>query len=439
VITTFLASSAGCVAVRTYSDPGTASEGVEFAACAQLGAGAPVYNRRQPLTGLTFLSLADESSGSSDVRVPPLVTTTGHFFLVVASDNGGQVGVVKFRHEGGSFALLESAFGNTSGQVLAKPDTFDPALKRIVKAAATSGAGDVYLAGQTEIGDSFVPFLVKLRNDGVGLDLGFSVNVVQSEGISETAWACLQLDDQGRLLAAGERGGQPWLYRFTPEGRADESFEPGGRLPLPFAPQRCTLDGEGRLLVAGRHADAFGVPTVSVTRLRLDDAARGADAPPDTTPEPCASLDLDEPNGEPIAATVMHGAFGANTPIHQLRRAMWKSVLDGANDRDWLRYKVSYDDMYADPAPSARVDSAGAIEVCLYMSAIEGLRCDPPRVADTTTLPGLLGCCDTNATALTYVMPTPPPPSINTDVYLRLSKLQSEAGTCDVYQAVGEF
>ncbi len=437
-----ISSSQGCVAARTYEerlpeDPSKVTDsGLEFAACSLDW--SFVFDKRVSFfgQGLTFLPLVGELSPEF---VAPLATASGHVFFPIKGPEGA-VGVVKLRHEGGSNVALEPTFGAGSGRALQRPDAFDASQTRLVDAMALDDEGGVYLAGRTQTSGPTLPFLVKFGRDGAGLDASFGVGgALPGMGADGERWSCLS-SEGGALLAVGTRQGQSVVMRFTAAGQPDESFEAGGLLALPLAPQRCAFDRPSRLLVAGTRPGLVGEAALSIVALRTEGPPGGPIIAGGAEPGACATADADEPNGESALATPMRGRKG-ESPIdgNPADQAMWNSILDGPGDVDWFRYQgYNYNSGPSAIDPAARVDFIGPLEICLFTPLIDGIGCFS-GTRDEVTLPGQLGCCANNSVSMIYSEPTTTEPISRADFLVRVSKRQSQPGACEAYRVVATF
>jgi hypothetical protein len=429
-------SPAGCLAARRYpsifGSPAPAGEtGIEFAPCPDGDWSHPAFGPRLSLTGegLSLWSLGEpESVGGA---VPPMVGTDGSIYVVASS--WGKVGALKLRHAGGLDVAPDASYGAGNGRSFVPIEAGTPF--DALSGATLDAAGSVYLAGRAGPPGAKRPYLRKLRADGAGLDPSFGQGgVVEGAGVGATEWSCLLADGQGRLLGGGVRDGVPVLVRLTAAGVPDESFEPGGTLVLPFAPQRCALDEAGRLVVAGSRVGAYGVPAIAAVRVRLDAGARGpanglgGDAQP-----ACSPYDQQEPNGEPWQASWLINYNGLPRTT-EVQAVMIKSVLDGPGDVDWLRYEGEFSLFREEIGPRAEVDAGGPADVCLYVEASQQrFQCHEPYTRDDESLPGFRGCCGVNVAEFFYDLPSSDPDGLLLPFFVRVARPDAPAGTCGVY------
>jgi uncharacterized delta-60 repeat protein len=144
----------------------------------------------------------------------------------------------------------------------------------------------VVLAGYTEVplpggmGTQLEQVVVRARADGNNFDLSFGVNGVRRVSFGNTerqniARFMQRLPD-GRLLVAGEVDGNPGpvfepdfsIFRLTPDGSLDPSFDLDGRRQIAFQGQDGIQDldvyPDGRILISG-----FTAPSGSVDACGL--------------------------------------------------------------------------------------------------------------------------------------------------------------------------
>ncbi|HEU4404116.1 MAG TPA: hypothetical protein VFS43_02310 [Polyangiaceae bacterium] len=431
-----------CFAVRRVpaSPGGDEASRLEFAECVSDAAFSYTYDAPLDATpGLTVFPFA--SAGRAAVPRP---AGPGKHWFAVARRSSGELGLLRLRHEGGVNLSLDPAFGLGSGVFLVKPDALDASLARVATAVAHDPAsGGAYLAGFTRgplgpDGEQRLPFLIKVLASGQGVDAAFAGGIVRGES-GESAWPCLVVDAEGRPIVGGRSAGAPLLQRFTAAGAPDETFGPGGIVPLPFAPDRCALDNEGRLLVAGAFVDAAGVAALRVGRVRLDGGAFGEGAPPADDPAAtCAQLDVGEPEGPSTARPMLNRAGTAVTTSPPLATVMAKGLL-GAGDVDWLRFYGHTIGSLA-PAPKVSVtDSLSPLEVCLYVTDNDAFSCSPPLTPAPDEAPGFRGCCGEGGAAITYTSPGPGQDVDSADLLVRVARPASGGTTCELYHLEGSF
>lgn len=150
---------------------------------------------------------------------------------------------------------------------------------------------DLAFDAQGRLYESFVAgtrgFIVRLRADGSNVDDTFgSAGLVDLGELGDPgnpytyspedegpllSW-CLQVDAAGSVLWGGrDEKGKQIVRRFADNGSPATTFGTAGSVELPatFAPRRCALDSNDRLVVAGPTVGG-ATPTITVTRLRND-------------------------------------------------------------------------------------------------------------------------------------------------------------------------
>ena len=143
------------------------------------------------------------------------------------------------------------------------------------------GEGHVVLAGQADIGGASRFLLARVRADGrldrsFGTQEGFTLTDL---GPGPDVAHAIARDADGRLVLAGrsaDGGAGRWgVTRYGPRGRPDATFGDRGRLILRFTDEAeeahdvITLPS-GRIVLAGRIANAKGNLDMAVVRLRPD-------------------------------------------------------------------------------------------------------------------------------------------------------------------------
>ncbi len=451
----------GCFAFNDAEFVGdtTGTNSIHVAACGAGFASLPYAALALPGGAAPVSGLSNDPAHVD--AAPPLAA--GGAVFVPLGDTNGRVGVAKLARPGAANLAFDPSFGAGNGYAFGLPDAFAASAVRAIRALAVDPAGNVYLAGETQLlgpsssplaapappparaGDagptSLVPFLAKFRADGVSLDAAFGANGT-AQLLASGSWSCLLVDAQGRLLAGGSqgdvRGGAPVLARVTPVGTLDPTFGEGGLLALPFEPQRCAFDAEGRVLLAGARNDAFGVPTVALARAFNADGPAPPGPPLGATPS-CASLDETEPDGDRAQATPMLGPRGSSN-IRPYQTVASKGLLDGAQDVDWFHYTVREGSQLGDSSTlRADLSVETPAYLCLYVNSLEDtlatsdrFACAGGAVRDDATVPGYVGCCNVNAVTTDYTELAPPPRDL--DVFLRVNRTTPQAeGRCDLY------
>ncbi|WP_438015712.1 hypothetical protein WMF18_33280 [Sorangium sp. So ce315] len=183
--------------------------------------------------------------GGSSMKVARL---TGDGAMDPAFADGKLVSV-RFGGSSGSMAEAHAVGHQLDGKIIAMgwhetPEPRDIALLRL---GANGATGDA-LFGNTSGGKSLI-----------------------DTGGSETVTDGLVLSNN-KILVVGDRSGDPFVARASPDGFPDSSFGAGsGHVVLSpsFTARAVAVDAEGRILVAG-HVDSAGQSDVVVARLLAD-------------------------------------------------------------------------------------------------------------------------------------------------------------------------
>jgi hypothetical protein len=250
---------------------------------------------------------------------------------------------------------------------------------------------------------------------------------------TDGSWACLLVDGAGRPLATRRRGSEQVLARFTPEGLPDPSFGTAGYLPLPFEVHACTLDDQGRILLAGTGRDGDFAKAVVARVLNHDEA--GAAGPTALPPQACAALDPDEPSelSDPARMTDVD---------YRCKDFTWSGMFIDSTDVDWFAFpagNTNCDGQLAPTfAPSMQITGTqGAFEACLFVdtATLESGFLDCADGSSYTNLSATMrGCCAADRVGVSYSF-TDPAVAHTIELsrlYVRILP-SALAGTCDIY------
>lgn len=377
---------------------------------------------------------ADDVVLHEPARLDPTPSGADRFLVPIAQPSTGSVGAFEIEHGGGTSVSTVTAAGGV-GYLLFRPDTLDTTLARKIDGIAYDAAsGRVYVAGATaRIDGSFEPFLSRVRYADGALDASLG------DAGTTGRWSCLVLDAAGRPIVAGVRNGENVAARFDAAGQLDAAFAPGGYLKLPFAPQACTLDGAGRLLVVGAQQVGYGAKVFAVRIFNRDGEAPAPDVAPSLpAPTACAVADdLNEPNDTPETGFPLPGMH------HKCFTTDWASLFVGETDVDWFSFPAPNECPYSSPTPNAEVavsDAAGTVEACVYVDSTAL----PPgsyycQTGTLSTLGTLRGCCGAGTAKVSYYSAAAPDQSIvPANVRVRLTP-SVFAQRCDAYKIALSF
>ena len=249
--------------------------------------------------GKVLIDFAGGDDGASAVAAQPdgKVVAAGFASLPVG---GRAFALVRFDVDGvrdpsfGGDGIVATRFGDGSAAA---------------RAIAIEDDGDIVVAGassQPETGWDFT--LARYEPDG-SLDPSFGQNgrVTTDLGASEGANA-LVLQPDGKLVVAGESGGDFALARYNPDGSLDTSFSGDGIVTTDFAgwgdvAYAVALQGDGRIVAAGSaiaEHEVYGeTPFFALARYQ-------ADGTPDSTfsGDGIVITDISDPYGSARAHAV---------------------------------------------------------------------------------------------------------------------------------------
>ncbi|HEU4406316.1 MAG TPA: hypothetical protein VFS43_13710 [Polyangiaceae bacterium] len=200
----------------------------------------------------------------------------GFVYAVGRSVAEGHLGLMRLR-EGGDGVSFDATFAGETGFVAFTDVAFTPATPPTPFAVALDPARNAF-AGFLST-EAQVTIVVKVTAEGV-IDTSFgNQGYFSTQPTRPIVASCLLVGAQGRVLVAGLQAGEPRLRVFSPAGDPDPVFGESG-LRLPFPPQRCALDGQGRLLVAGSVPGAADRASLALARVRTQLKKGGRRPPP---------------------------------------------------------------------------------------------------------------------------------------------------------------
>jgi uncharacterized delta-60 repeat protein len=224
-----------------------------------------------PRFGTDGKVLTDLDSGSTDEAFAVVIQPDRK---IVAAGWSGKPGrgmdaaLARYDRDGS----LDAGFGE-GGTVLTNFGEASPGASSFeaIQALALQPDGKIIAAGWTDAdrpdGGGFGFALMRYDVDGT-LDPAFGdggrVLTRFDPAASAIAYAVL-LQADGRVVAAGESGGDFALARYNPDGSLDPSFGSGGLVLTDFGPggfdeaRAVALDAHGRIVVAGRSGFRFAL------------------------------------------------------------------------------------------------------------------------------------------------------------------------------------
>ena len=252
------ASSNSGALVARFNDDGTIDDTFSIPARAlELSGGGIVLATHETIQRYTTAGTLDTTfgdGGTAPAQLSGVREVVGADGAILATGSRpGQSGLhlLRLRSDG----TLDTAFGD-GGYVLLPLQTGsygDGDFGTGVRALAVAPDGKILVGGTSDAGR---PIVVRLNQDG-SLDDGFGSNGAVQLNVSG-AVLDLELDDEGRIVASGSVN-RPIgfaLFRFTSDGRPDDTFGDGGVFMVDFPgalelASSVVIDDDGAIIAAG--------------------------------------------------------------------------------------------------------------------------------------------------------------------------------------------
>ena len=209
--------------------------------------------------------VASVNFGGSDQPAAVTVLSNGDILVAgtaINSSGGSQFALAEFTSSG----VLDTSFGNGSGEVLTSFSATGTLTSDVATALAIGRSGTIYVGGSSNANDNGSDFAIAAYNADGSLDTSFGFGgktLLDFAGFND-AIASLALQSNGDIVAAGSSANaagvnEVALARFLPSGQIDPHFGSKGKVLTAIGSvddqaSSVVIDSKGKIIVGGLSA-----------------------------------------------------------------------------------------------------------------------------------------------------------------------------------------